>query len=91
MYNIEELRNKARLYGATELGLSHKKNKRFYVIYNNKKIDFGSEFGNTYIDHGDEIKRINYKKRHSKIIDKNGVPFYTQKTSPAFWSYYVLW
>lgn len=88
---MEALRQKAQLYGATDFGLSPKKNKRFYVIYNNKIIHFGSKFGSTYIDHNDDIKRINYKKRHSKIIDKYGIPFYTQKTSPAFWSYYVLW
>jgi hypothetical protein len=91
MYNIEDLKNKAYRLGATEFGLSSKKNKRFYVIYNGKYINFGSEFGNTYADHKDELKRINYRKRHSKIIDKNGIPFYTLKTSPAFWSYHVLW
>ena len=88
---MEALRQKAQLYGATDFGLSNRKNKRFYVIYNNKYIHFGLKNGSTYIDHGDPIKRINYKKRHSKIIDKQGIPFYTQKTSPAFWSYYVLW
>ena len=28
------------------------------------KINFGSSVGSTYIDHGDEVKRTNYLKRH---------------------------
>ena len=37
---MNALDKKARTFGATEFGLSKTKNKRFYVIYNNTKINF---------------------------------------------------
>ena len=40
---IEELNKKAQRLGATSFGLSRTKNKRFYVIYDNKRINFGSK------------------------------------------------
>ena len=45
---------------------STRKGKRFMVTFNNGKIiHFGLRGGNTYIDHGDKIKRENYIKRHA--------------------------
>lgn len=44
---------------------SIRKDKRFEAIFSdNTKINFGLKGGNTYIDHGDKIKRENYLKRH---------------------------
>lgn len=88
---MEELRKKAYNLGATEFGLSNRKNKRFYVVYNNKKIHFGSKTGSAYIDHKDELKRKNWKARHSQIKNKDGVPFYKIKESPERFSWYILW
>ena len=47
------LEQKAKKMGATEFGLSGTKTKRFYVIYNNKIINFGAKNAKTFIDHGD--------------------------------------
>lgn len=87
----DELFNKTIAYGGKEFGLSNRKNKRFYVLYDNKYIHFGAKNGSTFIDHRDIIKRKNWKARHSKIINKNGIPFYKIKTSPEWWSWHLLW
>ena len=45
---------------------STRKDKRYQAVFNNgKTIHFGLRCGNTYIDHGDKIKRENYIKRHA--------------------------
>ena len=88
---MEELQKKAFDLGATEFGKSKRKDKKYYVIYEGKKINFGSATGQTFLDHKDEKKKENWKKRHSKIVDKDGVPFYTNKTSAEHWATYLLW
>ena len=45
---------------------STRKDKRYQAVFNNgKTIHFGLRGGQTYIDHGDKIKRENYIKRHA--------------------------
>ena len=66
---MNALDKKARTFGATEFGLSKTKNKRFYVIYNNTKINFGSKVGQTYIDHHDDNKRKAWRARHIKELN----------------------
>ena len=41
------MEQKARRLGASEFGLSDRKDKRFYVVYNNKIIHFGLKNGLT--------------------------------------------
>jgi hypothetical protein len=85
------IREKALSLGATDFGISKVKGKRYYVIYKKKKINFGSDVGKTFIDHGDTKKRKNWKARHSKIRLKDGRLAYKVKESPAFWSRALLW
>ena len=88
------MEQKARRLGASEFGLSDRKDKRFYVVYDNKIIHFGLKHGHTFIDHHDKIKRDNWRKRHSKIKNKKGEYVYLLKSSPSFWStcfLSVLW
>jgi hypothetical protein len=87
---MDELKYKALELGASDLGLSQVKTKKYYVIYNDKKINFGSAHGKTFLDHKDKDIRANWIKRHSQIKDKNGVHVMTKKTSPSFWSYKIL-
>ena len=47
-------------------------------------IDFGLKDGSTYIDHGDNIKRQNYLKRHKKNEDWT-------KLNPGSASARILW
>jgi len=88
---MDILERKAKKYGATQFGLSQTKNKRFYVVYDGKKINFGSKTGSTYIDHHDDIKRKNWFARHSKIKNKNGQYVINLKTSADFWAAKILW
>ena len=88
---MNDLQNMAIRYGAQDIGNSWRKNKRFYVLYDDKYIHFGSKKGKTFIDHNDDKKRKAWKARHKKIINKYGVPFYKIKTSPEFWSWHLLW
>jgi len=90
-YIMDELKEQAIKLGATEFGKSKRKDKKYYVVYEGKKINFGSAAGQTFLDHKDEKKKENWKKRHSKIVDKDGVPFYTKKTSAEFWATKILW
>jgi hypothetical protein len=55
-----------------------------------KHYDFGLDTGKTYIDHGDIVKRDNYRKRHlankiEKALNDNLVP------SPSLFSMALLW
>jgi hypothetical protein len=67
------------------------KNKRLRVILNNgDTYDFGLLNAETYIDHGDKEKRLNYWARHlgNPVEDyriKNLIP------SPSLFSAYLLW
>ena len=88
---MDELRKKALNHGATEFGISKVKNKRFYVIYNGRRINFGLKNGSTFIDHKDTKKRENWRARHSKIMLKDGTPAYKNKNHSAYWSYKILW
>ena len=49
---------------------STRKDKRYQAVFNNgKTFHFGLRGGQTYIDHGDKIKRENYINRHKKNED----------------------
>lgn len=77
--------------GATEFGKSKAKNKRYYVIYNGKRINFGQPGAETYADGASENKRNAFRARHSKIKLKDGTYAYKNKNQPAFWAYNILW
>lgn len=64
---------------------SKSKNKRFTAVFSDgSRIDFGLKGGSTYIDHGDNIKRINYIKRHKVNEDWT-------KINAGSLSRYILW
>jgi Family of unknown function (DUF5754) len=89
--DYNQLERKAIHFGATEFGKATTKDKRFYVIYGGKKINFGSTTNNTFIDHHDEKKRKAWRARHSMIKLKSGEFAYKNKNQPEFWSYHLLW
>ena len=59
----------AKALGATAFGNYKVKGKRYYVVYNNKTINFGSDVGSTFIDHRDKNKRKAWRARHSKVTN----------------------
>ena len=90
-YYIMNIYNKAIKLGASDFGESTKKNKRFYVIYDGKIINFGSKNGSAFYDHKDKIKKFNWYKRHSKIKNKNGDYVIHNPNSASYWSANLLW
>ena len=88
---MNNLYNKALKLGASDFGESKRKDKRFYVIYDNKIINFGSKTGSTFIDHKDKIKKDAWYKRHSKIYNKSGQKVINSPYSASYWSAHILW
>jgi hypothetical protein len=86
-----DLKAKAIKLGATDFGISNVRNKRYYVIYGGKRINFGSKTGQTYIDHKDDKKKDAWYARHNKIFNKMGEKVINKKDSPSFWSANLLW
>ena len=92
---MEKLRVKAFKLGATEFGTSNAKNKKYYVIYRGKRINFGAKNMSDFTIHKDKERRDRYRARHHarhmKIKNKQGQLVYKLKTSPSFWSLNLLW
>lgn len=66
---------------------STRKGKRFMAIFKNGRIvHFGLKGGSSFIDHGDEVKRQNYLKRHIVRENWDGDPY-----SSGSLSRYILW
>jgi hypothetical protein len=89
--SMSQLRTRALSLGATEFGESKVKSKRYYVVYDKRRINFGLKGGSTFIDHNDTAKKEAWYKRHSKIKNKQGQFVIGLKTSPDFWSARLLW
>jgi hypothetical protein len=83
--------DKAFELGAEDFGMSKRKDKRFYVVYNDKKINFGDPNAYTYFDGASSQKRKSYRARHSKIKLKDGSLAYKNKNQASFWAYNLLW
>lgn len=82
-------------------------NKKYKVkILNNDKIIKTVQFGDiryeqykdvtplklySNLNHLDNKRRLNYRKRHQKILLKDGTPSYKKKYTPAWFSYKYLW
>jgi hypothetical protein len=69
------------------LSKSSRKGKRFTVLYDGRTIHFGSDVGSTFIDHGDEKKKLAWIARHKKA---NGDKFDDFTTSMG-WANWLLW
>jgi len=90
MDQFDKLKTKALNLGATEFGIG-KGIKRYYVIYEGKKISFGSSTGKTYIDHNDDKKRKAWLARHSMIFNEDADRVIDLDTSGSYWSKRLLW
>ena len=88
--NFKKLQKKAKKLGADSLQYSKRKNLKYMVEYNNKKIHFGSAKTEDYITHHDLNRRDKYLNKAKRITDKDGrltheLPFY-----PNYWSVNLL-
>jgi hypothetical protein len=70
---------------------SNKKDKRFKVFLDNgDEYDFGLKDGETYLDHKDKVKRMNYWLRHySNDKEKERIDHFIP--SASLFSAYLLW
>lgn len=85
------LRSKSLTLGAKDFKVSTRKAKKYMVLYNDQWIHFGARGMSDFTIHKDEDRRRRYKARHSKIQMSNGTPAYLVKSSPAYWSWNILW
>ena len=88
--NFKKLQEKAKKLGADSLPYSKRKNYKYLVEYDNKKIHFGSANTEDYLTHKDPVRREKYLSKAKKITDKDGclthkLPFY-----PNYWSVKLL-
>ena len=85
------LEDRARKLGATALERSWRKGKKWAVLYQGKWIHFGAHGHEDFTEHGDEARRANYRARHGAIRVRDGRLAHTVVTSPAYWSWRLLW
>ena len=88
---METLRKKALALGATDFGKSKVKHKKYYVIYNGKKVNFGHSAYEDYTMHKDPERRRRYLARAKKITDGGGNLTYKNKNKANFWAISLLW
>jgi hypothetical protein len=88
---MDVLRKRAIKMGASEFGTSRVNGKKYYVMYNGKRINFGALGMSDYTKHKDIHRRNRYRARHKAIMLKDGRAAYRVKSQPAYWSYYLLW
>ena len=79
--NFKKLQKKAKKLGADSLQYSKRKNLKYMVEYNDKKIHFGSAKTEDYLTHHDQVRREKYLNKAKRITDKDGrltheLPFY---------------
>ena len=88
--DFKKLQKKAKKLGADSLQYSTRKNYKYLIEYDNKKIHFGSANTEDYLTHKDPVRRDKYLTKAKKITDKDGrlthkLPFY-----PNYWSVKLL-
>ena len=88
--NFKKLQKKAKKLGASFLGYSKRKNYKYIIEYNNKKIQFGSANTEDYLTHKDPVRRDKYLSKAKKISNKDGQLTYQIPTYPNYWSVKLL-
>ena len=88
--DFKKLQKKAQKLDADSLDYSKRKNYKYVVEHDGKKIHFGSAKTEDYITHHDKVRREKYLNKAKKITDKDGrltfeLPFY-----PNYWSVNLL-
>ena len=71
--DFKKLQKKAKTLGAVSLEYSKRKNHKYLVEYDNKKIHFGSANTEDYLTHKDPVRRDKYLTKAKKITDNSRV------------------
>lgn len=74
-----------------EILKSTRKNNKFMLVKNGKKIHFGHPEYEDYLDHKDKERRKRYLARARGIRDGNGKLTYKNKNSANYYSVHILW
>ena len=88
--DFKELQKKAKKLGASSLEYSKRKNYKYLIEYDNKKIHFGSTNTEDYLTHKDPVRRDKYLSKPKKISNKDGQLTYQIPTYPNYWSVKLL-
>ena len=83
--DFKKLQKKAKKLGADSLDYSKRKNYKYVVEYNDKKIHFGSAKTEDYVTHHDQVRREKYLNKAKKITDKDGRLTYELPFYPNYW------
>ena len=68
--DFKRLQKKAKKLGADSLQYSKRKNYKYVIEFDNKKIHFGSANTEDYLAHHDPVRREKYLSKAKKITDK---------------------
>ncbi len=81
--NFDKVKKIGKIYNL-DIQISTRKDKKYMIIHNNKKIHFGEMGYEDFTKHLDSHRAELFRKRNAKWAD-------AEKFSPAFLSYYILW
>ena len=88
--DFKRLQKRAKKLGASSLDYSQRKNHKYLVEYDNKKIHFGSANSEDFITHKDPVRRDKYLTKAKKISNKDGQLTYQIPSYPNYWSVKLL-
>ena len=88
--DFKKLQKKAKKLGASSLDYSKRKNYKYIIEYDNKKIHFGSANTEDFITHKDPVRRDKYLTKAKKISNKDGQLTYQSSSYPNYWSVKLL-
>ena len=88
--DFKRLQKKAKKLGASSLDYPQRKNNKYMVEYDNRKIHFGSANSEDYLTHKDPVRRDKYLTKAKKISNKDGQLTHLLPSYPNYWSVKLL-
>ena len=88
--DFKKLQKKAKKLGADSLDYSKRKNNKYMVEYDNKKIHFGSANTEDYLTHKGSVRRDKYLTKAKKILNKDGQLTHQIPSYPNYWAVNLL-
>ena len=88
--DFKKLQKKAKKLGASSLQYSKRKNYKYLIEYDNKKIHFGSANTEDYLTQKDPVRRDKYLTKAKKISNKDGQLTHQIPSYPNYWSVNLL-
>ena len=88
--DFKTLQKKAKKLGASSLDYSKRKNYKYMIEYDDKRIHFGSANTEDYLTHKDPVRRDKYLSKAKKISNKDGQLTYQIPSYPNYWSVKLL-